>query len=151
MRTPTLPALALAAVLVTAGCSGDDEPDPVVAELESELAASREAQVSLESRVSDLEALIAEETSGDEDPLADLRSRLLDLREDLDGLSSTVTAGEAERTDEVESLAGDVVRLDQRLAQLQSSLTTLSERVDFLTDEISKLDARIDNHDHPKD
>jgi chromosome segregation ATPase len=146
MRTPTLPALALAAVLATAGCSGDDEPDPVVAELESELAASREAQASLESRVTDLEALIAEETDGDEDPLADLRSRLVDLREDLDGLSSTVTSGEAERTDEVESLAGDVVRLDQRLAQLQSSLSTLSERVDFLTDELNSLEAQFESH-----
>lgn len=145
MRTPSplIPAVLCLALLASA--CGDDT-DPRVDELASEVAAGAEREAELRSRVEQLEGLIAEDAEG-EDPLAPVREQLSELRTDVDTLSGTLADGEAERSDEVESLAGDIVRLDQRLAELQASLTGIGEDIAFITDSVSKLDKQLEVHE----
>jgi chromosome segregation ATPase len=149
MRTPSplIPAV-LCLVLLASACG--DDTDPRVDELASEVAAGAEREAELRSRVEQLEGLIAEDADG-EDPLAPVREQLSELRTEVDALTGTLADGEAERSDAVESLAGDIVRLDQRLGELQGSLTGIGEDIGLLTDEVSSLETQLRTHREQSD
>lgn len=151
MRTPSplLPVLACLALVASACGGGDDELAARVDELAAAVEQSSEVEESLRTRVEELEALLAEDPDGsDEDPLADLRSRVAALREDLDRVDAAVADGEGSRNQAVDALRSDVVALDQKLGELRGSLSALTERVDLLTDELNSLEAQFKAHDH---
>lgn len=145
--SPLIPATLCLALLASA-CGGDDTTAPRLDELESRVSASAEREDELLRRVDELESLLAADDTDGEDPLGKVRARIVTLEEDLSALMKSTATGDDERAAELEKLAGDIVRLDQKLGQVQASMTGLTERLDLLTDELSSLEAQFKAHSH---
>ncbi len=150
LRSRSRPAHALVAALATIVLVGpacaSDEPDPRIAELESELASRDLAQRDLASRVDDLEALLTGDETSEEDPLAEINTRVTRLQEGVDEVAAGLAAQSRDQGAAVDSLSGDIVRVDDRLAQLQAALTSLTERVDDLRGDLNSLEAQFKAH-----